>query len=443
MSIGLPQILISFQTSGLSAIERSERGIVCLVLEEDTRAGAHLDIDVLNDVTELEEDYYTAENRAYIKMAFEGRPIRVIVIRKQTADPLNVTADPDTDTFTATAHGFKAGVVGQFTGDTLPTGISAETDYYIVNATTNAFQVAASKGGEPVTFSTAGTSVVFNPKVLTMSNSLTKARNLKWNYLAAPYADNTDTGTIITWIKARRDTDYMTFKAVVSAAVAPDHEGIIDFQTDGIQTADNNYADAALYTKRQFCPRIAGILAGLSLARSSTYYPLPEIVSAVPSSDPDSDINAGKLILVYDGEVWKIGRGVNSLTTFTAEYGEDNRKIKIVEGKDLIRDDIRTTFEEYYVGKIINDYDNKVNFCSAVNVYFQQLARSSVLDRKYDNRCDISLILQKEYMILKGADPSEYTDQQIREFNTGSNVLLEARIKLVDAMEDLTMNISM
>ena len=41
MTMGLPEILINFTTSGLSAIERSERGIVCLILDEATPAGAH------------------------------------------------------------------------------------------------------------------------------------------------------------------------------------------------------------------------------------------------------------------------------------------------------------------------------------------------------------------------------------------------------------------
>lgn len=443
MTMGLPEILINFTTSGLSAIERSERGIVCLILDEATPQGAHAYIDEMTDASQIEATYYTAANEAYIKMAFEGRPVKVIVVRKQTSAPLSVAAESDDDTFTAAAHGYQNGVVGQFTASALPTGISGSTDYWIVNRTDNTFKVSLTKGGAAVEFSTDGTDVVFTPKVLTMANCLAVAKPLKFNYLAAPAADNTDTGTIVSWITARRDTDYMTVKAVVSAESAPDHEGVIDFQTDGILTADNNYANAATYTKRQFCPRIAGILAGLSLSRSSTYYVISEIADAVASSDPDTDINAGKLILVYDGDNWKIGRGVNSLTTFTATYGEDNRKIKIVEGKDLIRDDIRSTFEASYIGKVINDYDNKINFVAAINVYFRGLERSSVLDRRFANRADISIDLQRDYIETKGEDPNDYTDQEIREYNTGSKVLLAASIKLVDAMEDLTLNISM
>ena len=78
------------------------------------------------------------------------------------------------------------------------------------------------------------------------------------------------------------------------------------------------------------------------------------------------------MIIVYDGEKFKIGRGVNSLTTFTATKTEDVRKIKIVEGMDLYMDDIRDTFEEYYVGKVINDYDNKQMFVAAIGAYHKR-----------------------------------------------------------------------
>lgn len=89
--------------------------------------------------------------------------------------------------------------------------------------------------------------------------------------------------------------------------------------------------------------------------------------------DPNDRINNGELIIVFDGKKYKIGRGVNSFVSFTATKGEDIRKIKIVEGMDLYMDDIRDTFEEYYVGKVINDYDNKQAFVAAIGAYHKEL----------------------------------------------------------------------
>lgn len=54
----------------------------------------------------------------------------------------------------------------------LPTGINAETDYYMVNAGANDFQVSLTEGGDPVSFSGTGNSVVFTPSVRAVSLSV-------------------------------------------------------------------------------------------------------------------------------------------------------------------------------------------------------------------------------------------------------------------------------
>jgi len=73
---------------------------------------------------------------------------------------ISVTATPPS-TFTAPSHGLLNGMSGRFTGNPLPTGISADTDYYVVNADANTFQVALAPGGIPVSFSNSGNFVTF------------------------------------------------------------------------------------------------------------------------------------------------------------------------------------------------------------------------------------------------------------------------------------------
>lgn len=68
-----------------------------------------------------------------------------------------VTADDATDTFTSGSHGLNNGdiVFVRSTG-TLPTGVTADTPYYIVNKTTNTFQLALTAGGSAIDITTAG-----------------------------------------------------------------------------------------------------------------------------------------------------------------------------------------------------------------------------------------------------------------------------------------------
>jgi formate dehydrogenase assembly factor FdhD len=55
--------------------------------------------------------------------------------------------------FTKTGHGYSAGdIVVLTTTDALPTGLSANTNYYVISAglTTDAFQVSATSGGSAI-----------------------------------------------------------------------------------------------------------------------------------------------------------------------------------------------------------------------------------------------------------------------------------------------------
>lgn len=70
------------------------------------------------------------------------------------------TGDAGTDTFTAVAHGLSNNTVVYFTTtNTLPTGMSALTKYYIVNTAADTFQISTTLGGAAVDITSAGVGV--------------------------------------------------------------------------------------------------------------------------------------------------------------------------------------------------------------------------------------------------------------------------------------------
>ena len=268
----------------------------------------------------------------------------------------------------------------------------------------------------------------------TYDAALGRLKSKKWNYLAIPDLADEDCNEIGEWIVAQRG-DGKTFKAVLPNYAA-NHEGVINFATGDIKV------DSKTYTASQYCPRIAGLIAGTPLDASCTYAALPEVDSITESIDPDGDVDAGKLILINDGTNIKIGRAINSLVTLNGNKTEDMQKVKIVDGMDLIRDDIRKAFEDNYIG-IANSYDNKVLFVNAVNVYLSGLVRDGVLYDAYDNRAYIDVAAQRAW--LEGKDPAyaEYGDEDIKKANTGSRVFAAAAVKFCDAIEDLVFAIYM
>ena len=77
--MGLPEIFISFETAAVSAIRRSARGVVCLLLDDDI-AGAE-SVSTYEALSEVPEAVFSAENYRIIALAFKAAPKKVIVVR--------------------------------------------------------------------------------------------------------------------------------------------------------------------------------------------------------------------------------------------------------------------------------------------------------------------------------------------------------------------------
>ena len=390
---GLPQVIIDFKTKGTTAIKRSARGIVAMILkneEEDTSKYYRI-----NDVSDIPETGLTAENVDLIKKCLLGTPLRVLVYTL----PLNSTKT-----------------------------ITVETE-------------PETEGGEP------GTEEQVVSVDTTQADVLKTLAGVKWNYLCAPTATEQEQQDLASWVKSQRHNKRKTFKAVL-ANQAADDEGISNFCTNDIKVAsgqDNaGNTTYTTYTALQYTARIAGILAGLALDRSATYFRLTEVESVEQYEDIDSLIDQGRLLLIdeMDGDGVKIARACNSLVTFTTDKGEDFRFIKIIEAVDMITDDIHDTFKKYYVGKVINDYDHKMLFITAVMVYFEQI-KGNVLDRDGKNFVDIDEAYQAQYAKLHGEDVEDMSVMEIRKYNTGTNVVLAGSVKPVNAMEDLKVTFEM
>lgn len=368
---GMPQIIINFRTKGTTAIKRSARGIVAMILHNETKDEIHN--YTIRDVSDIPDTGLTDENVDLIKKCLIGTPLRILVYTLPNTNVDGATKD--------------------------------------------------------------------------QADVLKMLANIKWNWLCAPTATTQEQNDLASWIKTQRSNKHKTFKAVLSDQAA-DHEGIVNFCTNNIKVrTDTDSLGNPVYTPYtavQYTARIAGILAGLALDRSATYFKLTEVESVEVYGDIDTLIDKGELLLIdeQDGDGVKIARACNSLTTFTTDKGEEFRKIKIIEGIDMVTDDIRDTFKKYYVGKVINDYNHKMLFISAILVYFSEI-KGNVLDADATNTVDIDTTWQSNYAKLHGDDPTTMSVMEIRQYNTGDTLALVGDIRLVDAMENLKIDFTL
>lgn len=266
------------------------------------------------------------------------------------------------------------------------------------------------------------------------TDALKYLKTVKFNYLVVPTAE-TDAMTleIVNYVKTERAAKKL-IKAVLPNTVGND-EGIINFATEKVYVNDKEY------TTEQYCARIAGIIAGTPLSISCTYAPVSELTDCtrLTKAEMDEAVDAGKLIVWFDGEKVKTARGVNSLTTLTSDKNTQFQKIKIVDAMDMISDDIRMTAEDNYIGKYANSYDNKCLLISAIGNYFDTLIADSVI-QSYDIAIDIEA--NRKYLKEKGKDVDKMTEDEIKMAATGSFVYLTCKLSILDAIEDIILPIS-
>lgn len=468
-TLGLPKINITFSSQAASVIDRSARGVCAMILNDENISDEDgVTYRPINDSTDIPLGI-SDSNVDLIQKALAGTPSKIhcyliplaeheeeqvryvesevdsdVVIEHTVDSDVVITRDVDSDVV----------VTDPDTGETSSSRISVTiTDTEVQQVTYTDIQVTTVTVVNPVT------ETILVPSTITLNDALKKLVNVRFNYVCYPTGTAQDQADLATWVKSQRANKDRTVKAVVAHYAGNDY-GIINFTSDNIQVDNPAYAEALAladgdesavdvpkyiaYTATQYTARIMGILAGLPLDRSATYYTLSEVVGVGEYEDIETNIDNGELCLFdeLDGSGVKIARGCNSLTTFTSSVGQDFRFIKIVETIDIIKDDIRDTFRNNYVGKVRNNYDNKILLISAINTYLRSL-QSTVLDSGGDNYVEIDYNKNLDYAKNRGEDTAAMARQTILAYNTGTNVFLTGRITPVNAMEDLELEFTL
>lgn len=109
----------------------------------------------------------------------------------------------------------------------------------------------------------------------------------------------------------------------------------------------------------------------------------------------------------------------------------------------MIHDDIKKVSEDSYLGKYANSYDNKCLLVTAIQIYYlDQLVLVGILANSYDNKVYIDVDQQTNYLKSIGVDVESLNEQELKEYNTKDKVFLASHIKILDAIEDITLDIA-
>lgn len=388
--LGMPSVNIAFIEAGIEAIQRSQRGIVALLLEEPQ-----------DTITKLLTDH------------------------KITSDTTSKDVAAITNPFTV------------YTTDDIPDELSDDNKDYITKALIG---YVKSPYRVKVYLMDKVTDETENASADKFADALKTLATDRWDYLAIPTIATAQCESVATWLKTNRENKGKRSK-VVLPGYAADHEGVINFSNTKIVTASKTYTGA------QYTPRIAGLIAGTPLTISATYAPLSEVIDCDRYTEDENDekVNNGEFFIWYDGEKFKMSRAMNSLVTTTQGKLEAYQTIKSVDIMDAIYDDIKKTAQDSYIGKYTNDYDNKQLLISAIMGYFKELEDGRLLQKDY-SEVDINVEKVKTYQLEHGLytkeELADMDDLAIKKLDTKKQVLLTAKIKILDAMEDIDLPIN-
>lgn len=382
--LGMPSISIFFQEAGIEAVERSQRGIAAMILEEEK----------------------SVMDKLFSQHEYEG----------ETLEALSVP------------H-----VV--YTLDDIPAELSGDNKDYITKCMLG-YQKTPYR--VKIYFQEKDESKDTEPDKF--ADTLAVLATDRWDYLAIPTIRTEQLEHVGTWMKTNRENKYKRSK-VVLPGYNGDYEGIINFANTRIVTATKEYTPA------EYTARIAGLIAGTPMTISATYAPLAEVIDCDKHTldENDEKVNKGEFFIFWDGEKFKMSRAVNSLVTTIQGKGEGYQTIKIVDIMDMIYDDIKKTAQDSYIGKYTNDYDNKCLLIAAIRGYFRELERGRLLQKNYST-IDIDVeavrIYQEKHGLYTKEELANMSEQEIKELDTKKKVFLTAKIKILDAMEDIVLPIA-
>ena len=399
-NLGMPDIVVVFKEKGIQAIQRSQRGIVLLVLEEE---GKDLIQDQLNlfSVDDIPTEGISDFNREQMQLALEGYQLAPKKVMVYFIEPPKANATADTGAGEGTVSDGGESLIDEDEGENATSTETVRQDYTAV---------------------------------------LNAAEGAKFTYLVIPQIRENQVREIASWIKSMRTVKHIMAKAVLPNCAA-DNEGVINFTNRIIKTQDKSY------TAAEYCSRIAGILAGTPMTIAATYAPLPELVEVEMETKEQRDarVARGEFFLFSDMQQIKVARAVNSFVTTYQGKGDQFKKCKIVELLDMIHDDIRQTGHDSYIGKYANNKENRDLLCTAITGYFKTLETEGLLEGDM-NEAFIDLKAVKNWRMSNGLNTQEelesMTELQIKKLNLHDNVFIAADLSPLDAMENIVVNCS-
>lgn len=202
--------------------------------------------------------------------------------------------------------------------------------------------------------------------------------------------------------KDARDKSGIKYQLVVFNKAA-DYEGVVNVK---------NSVDAVYWA--------TGVIAGCpvnSTNTNKTYDGEFDIQTSYTKAELEAAIENGEFVFHKVGDSVRVLEDINSLTTTTAEKGEDFKSNQTIRVVDQIAMDIAKIFNDKYLGKIPNDASGRISLWNDIVKHHQDLQN------------------------IRAIEDFNPDDVAIEQGETKKSVVVSGAITIVNAMSQLYMSV--
>lgn len=236
---------------------------------------------------------------------------------------------------------------------------------------------------------------------------LDKVESYTFNALGCLSKEKTVIALYVAYTKRMRDEMGIKFQAVVYNNAA-DHEGIINLKNRTVESETG-----LVYW-------VTGIIAGCAINKSNTnkiYDGEYEVEANYTQSDLEAAIDNGEFTLHKVGDQYRVLVDINSLVTVEADKGQEfknNQTIRVIDQAAL---DIASVFNTKYIGNVPNNASGRVSLWNDI------------------------VSLYKDYETINAIEDFNSEEIVVEQGNDKKTVVVNGKIKPINAMEKLYMTI--
>lgn len=199
----------------------------------------------------------------------------------------------------------------------------------------------------------------------------------EFNTVAITSEDNDVKLLAMTFAETMRDTEQKKIQCVVSNMDSANYEGIVNV-TNGVVLSDDTEIPANLVT----C-YVAGALAGAEMYESLTHSTYTDAVSVSPkytNEEIATRLSNGEFLFSTKRSKVVVEQDINSFTDYSPTKDKSFSKNRVIRILDNIATDIKTIFEDYYLGKVSNNATGRSLFASECITYLRKLEQLSCIE---------------------------------------------------------------